>query len=174
MNDESEVVNTFLDECVQKCLKTPHKYVDALRSLAAASSANDDYTYKLDEYPSPLLMTLLEQLESRLSNGSLPATHIVAVTSFIGRLTFCLLGKKDLVFLRAFVDKVENVLMQNSMLDASRDRTEITMVALKRELAIMRSGMAFNITIELETAVEVEGAPSWLTAFEALSTRRSL
>jgi hypothetical protein len=89
-------------------------------------------------------------------------------------LTFCLLGKKDLVFLRAFVDKVENVLMQNSMLDASRDRTEITMVALKRELAIMRSGMAFNITIELETAVEVEGAPSWLTAFEALSTRRSL
>jgi hypothetical protein len=114
-------------------------------------------------------MTLLEHLQSRIDNLSLPPPHIIAVTAFIGRLTFSLLGKADLSLLRAFVDKVENALMQDTIMD---DRAETMTTALKRELEIMRRGLTFNITSELEMAVETEGTQRWLAALEALSIRR--
>lgn len=170
MQEESECVITFLDECVQKCMRMPSKYVEASRSLADASSPSS--VDRLGERPSPLLMTLLEHLQSKVNNRSLQSAHIVAVIAFFGRLTFCLLCKNDLGLLRAFVDKVENVLMQNSTLDEGQNPAEdMVATALKRELQIMRSGLAFNVTSELEMAVETERAQRWLAASEALSIR---
>ncbi len=170
MQEESECVITFLDECVQKCMRMPSKYVEASRSLADSSAPNS--MDRLDERPSPLLMTLLEHLQSRVRNRSLPSAHIVAVIAFMGRLTFCLLCKNDLSLLRAFVDKVENLLTQNSILDEGQKPAEdMVATALKRELQIMRSGLAFNVISELDVAVEIEGAQRWLAASEALSIR---
>jgi len=167
MQEESDCVITFLNECVQKCLRMPSKYVEALRSLAVASAPN-----RPDDRPSPLLMTLLEHLQSRVNNTSTPPAHIVAITAFIGRLTFCLLGKNDLGFLRAFVDKVENVLMQIPTLDEGQNPAEeMVATALKRELQIMRSGLTFNVTSDPELEIETEGAERWLAASEALSIR---
>jgi nucleolar pre-ribosomal-associated protein 1 len=174
MQDESKCVITFLDECVQRCLKTPYKYVEALRSLADASapyshhSIGMDYSNRLDERPSPLLMTLLENLQSRITNNTLPSAHIIAVTAYIGRLLFHLLGKNDLDLLRAFVDKVEDVLMQ---CDEGENRAETMATALRRELEVMRSALTFNIAGELEMVVET-GTPHWMASSEAVSTRR--
>ena len=64
-------------------------------------------------------MTLLEHLEFQLGNRSLPATHMLAVTAFIDRLTIYLLGKGDPELLRVFVDKIEPVLS-----DEGEDKTE--------------------------------------------------
>ena len=176
MQDEHEGVITFLDECVRKCLKTPHKYVEVLRTLAASSAEYNclGYSDRLNEYPSPLLMTLFEHLESSIKNRSLPAAHIIGITAFIGRLIFCLLGKTSLGLLQGLVDKVEDVLTQNPMLDEDQNRAEAIAGALKRELKIMRRALTFTVTSDAEMAVESEEAHHWLVALEDLPIRRFL
>ena len=169
MQDEDKYPVIFLDECVQKCLKTPYKYVEALRSLAATPAPSSrsigvDHSNQLEEYPGPLLMTLLEHLESGLSNRSrsLPATDITAVTSFIGRLTIYLFAKSNPEFLRAFVDKIEAVLPRNYLLDEGRDKTEAVVTALRRDVKIMRSALTSDATSELEMTPLAEHNAGWL------------
>ena len=175
MQDEDKYLAIFLDECVQKCLRTPYKYVEALRSLASTSAPSSrsigvEHSNQLEEYPSPLLTTLLEHLESGLSNRSLPATHIIAVTSFIGRLTIYLLAKSNPEFLRAFVDKIEAVLLRNYLLDEGQDKTEAVVIALRRDVKIMRSALISDATSELEMESETQ---RWMAALKALSLRGS-
>ena len=106
-----------------------------LTSAPSSRSIGVDHSNQL-EYPGPLLMTLLEHLESGLSNRSrsLPATHIIAFTSFIGRLTIYLFATSNPEFLRVFVDKIEAVLPRNYLLDEGQDKTEAVVIALRRDV----------------------------------------
>ena len=177
MQDESKHLATFLDECVQKCLRTPYKYVEALRSSAAAYAlcsrpVGVDHSNQLEEYPSPLL-TLLEHLESGSANMSLPTTHVIAVTAFIGRLTIYLLAKSDPEFLRAFVDKIEMLSLRNYLSDKGQDKTDAMIIALRRDVKIMRSALTSDSTSEVEMVADIEGVPRWLAALKTLSLRES-
>ena len=166
MSDESINVITFLDECVQRCLQTPYRYVEALRSLAlstASSNGRDlDPLRRVDEFPSPLLMTLLEQLEAKLKNKSLAPACLVGAATFIGTLTFYLSSKtKDLGILKAYADQVDAVLSQDVY-------ARVVNIAVRKTLTILRCSLTFKTCQQLDQMNESEELQIWLSQIESL------
>ena len=63
LSSDNEVLLTFLDDSIRRCLKTPYKYLeDSLHFVP--SSSGEPISPK--EAPSPLLVTLLEQLAAKV------------------------------------------------------------------------------------------------------------
>ncbi|KDR74243.1 hypothetical protein GALMADRAFT_250000 [Galerina marginata CBS 339.88] len=137
---ESNVVISFVDECVQRCLKTPYRYIEALHELDDASGANGRPSEHLEMYPSPLLMTVIEQLDAKLNNDSLPPSHIIGVASFIRKLLVNLAGKtSDIHLLRLCADKVYETLRTERF---SGDRSVAAVI--QKELDILRASLSFS------------------------------
>lgn len=83
--DGSEpVVCNFMDECLQRCLKTPYRYIEIGRKLTSSSSSKEGNNDAAegnwsggDGLPaSPLLFTMLEQYSIRLKKGLLDAEEV--------------------------------------------------------------------------------------------------
>lgn len=97
--DESDGVISFLDDCVQRCIKTPYKYFEELQVLTTSSTtdgANGQAPSLLErpeEYPSPLLATVLEQLGAKLKGNLLEPSDALAVVTFLRKLVLHLVGK---------------------------------------------------------------------------------
>lgn len=147
LTDECKYVITFLDECVQRCLQTPYRYVEALQSLAAASSKGDGFGHlgRVHEFPSPLLMTLLEQLDAKVKNKSLTPACLVGIVTFIGSLIFYLSSKiKDLGILKAYADKIDAVLSQNPFSDLQSEPARMVEIAIQKKLNILRRALMFE------------------------------
>ncbi|KAA1478653.1 hypothetical protein DENSPDRAFT_692792 [Dentipellis sp. KUC8613] len=103
LTDEGNAVITFLDDCIQRCLKTPYKYIEGLQALVPE---DDTAVQESDNHPSPVIMTLLEQLNAKIAGRLLSASDALAVASFLRRLLVKLAGKElDLRFLRACADR---------------------------------------------------------------------
>lgn len=111
----------FLDECAQRCFKTPYKYIEDLQQLRGKPptfSENQDVdmvtstgtTVEVDEsslllthpetYPSPLLVTLLSQLPhkvNRLQDQTQDdlIKEILPIVSFIQQLIWKLTSKVE-------------------------------------------------------------------------------
>jgi nucleolar pre-ribosomal-associated protein 1 len=84
--DEADAVISFFDDCVQRCLKTPYRYLEEIRSLAQktlTSNPEFEHEYQLQIYPSALLMTIVEQLDAKVANKLLIPSHVLGITSFI-------------------------------------------------------------------------------------------
>lgn len=86
---------------------------------------------------SPLLMTVLEQLDAKLTGKLLEPSDALAITSFIRKLVFKLLSKQqNLDFLRAVVDKVDASVHAGLF----PQYPSITM-AIRREISILRTAL---------------------------------
>ncbi|KAG2014276.1 hypothetical protein CC2G_011109 [Coprinopsis cinerea AmutBmut pab1-1] len=106
--DEREAVIAFLDECVQRCLKAPYKYIEEMESFANADSTVMDVDSTSDSTrlspsttgsvstPSPLLCTVVEQLAAKVRAKLLSPSDLLAITTFLRKLLFALLGRTDL------------------------------------------------------------------------------
>ena len=159
LREESTGVIAFLDECVQRCLRTFYKYVEAQRSLASSHSSGLGH---LDEHPSPLIMTLFEQFEAKTDNKSLCSAHVIGVAAFLGRLIFYLAGKtKDLYLLRAYVEKLDAVLSSDCISEDDR-----VMVAVGREVRILRENLAFKIRSRADLMEGPVGMGLWIAGLE--------
>ncbi|KIK54460.1 hypothetical protein GYMLUDRAFT_1022449 [Collybiopsis luxurians FD-317 M1] len=67
--EDADTVVAFLDDCVQRCMRTPERYLDALGEVFDATMsrvAQPSEADVQDGLPSPLLMTLVEQLDNRI------------------------------------------------------------------------------------------------------------
>ncbi|KAL0578525.1 hypothetical protein V5O48_003468 [Marasmius crinis-equi] len=120
LKDEIDAVVGFLDECIQRCVKTPYRYIDDLRNLAKVIHESrmdvDDTTitaYEDDELPSPLLMTILEQLRIKVTQQLLTPSDVLAITSFLKKLLFRLsiatTGRSNLAVLGALTNKIREI-----------------------------------------------------------------
>ncbi|CAL1701993.1 unnamed protein product [Somion occarium] len=83
---ESTVVICFLDECSQRCIKTPFKYIEELRNLQPAQEDNPLLSEDLESSLSPLFMTMLEQFSARMSAHKLHHSDALALLTFLRRL----------------------------------------------------------------------------------------
>ncbi|KAG6828136.1 hypothetical protein H0H92_009090 [Tricholoma furcatifolium] len=110
--DEGDGVITFLDDCVLRCLKTPYRYIEDLDALENLTDGHSQpRTERVEPLPSPLLMTVLEQLEIKVSKKILSASDVLGLASFVRKLMFRLSSKQqDLGFLRAAFDKFDKML----------------------------------------------------------------
>ena len=128
------MVIRFLDECVQRCLKTPYRYIEDMYALFTATPG--ETPDRLDACPSPLLLTVLEQLDAKVGNKSLSPSGTLALASFLRKLMFRLTGKMvDLKGLRVVVDKVDVVLSRERLWDGNGD--EVVRGAVRTEVGLM-------------------------------------
>ncbi|TFK65850.1 hypothetical protein BDN72DRAFT_178326, partial [Pluteus cervinus] len=141
LTDEAESVVGFLDECVQRCLKTPYKYIEELYALQSSfSSTSEDQDQDvssphLDAYPSPLIMTLLEQLNAKITAKLLLPSDILALASYLRKLVYQLTTKQsDLAFLRMFVERLDEVLAGERL----GEEFPVVSAAIRREVGLMK------------------------------------
>ncbi|KAF8812641.1 hypothetical protein BYT27DRAFT_7159048 [Phlegmacium glaucopus] len=142
--DEADAVIMFLDDCVQRCLKTPYRYLEDVRSLAQTltSNAESEPNYSFDIYPSSLLMTIVEQLDAKVANKLLIPSHILGITSFIRKLLFYLSSKQsDLQFLHAVAAKIDEIFSRPERLF---EGFPIFSGSIRREVGMLRDSLTFR------------------------------
>ncbi|KAG5724436.1 Laccase-2 [Termitomyces sp. T112] len=139
LTDEGESVITFLDDCVQRCLKTPYRYLEDLHVLAELTVPQSQSMTDRDEsLPGPLLMTVLEQLEIKVSKKMLSPSDVLAIASFVRKLVFRLSSnQQDLGFLRAVADKFSVILQAKKLFP---DYPVITS-AVRKEIDLLRMAL---------------------------------
>lgn len=102
LTDERDAVITFLDECAQHCAKTPYRYLEELRSLSTDGRGEDvdmdgpDHgvdTIDSETLPSPLLMTVSEQLVAKLRGNHMSPSDALAAITFLRKLVYRLMSK---------------------------------------------------------------------------------
>ncbi|OCH95273.1 hypothetical protein OBBRIDRAFT_767994 [Obba rivulosa] len=122
LTDERRGVVSFLDDCVLRCMKTPYRYLEESQSLWTQASRGHtpvETANAADEarrLPSPLLMTVLEQLGAKLKARILSPSDALGVVTYIRRLLWRLASKmSDLSFLHACARRLAE-LIQPSVL----------------------------------------------------------
>jgi nucleolar pre-ribosomal-associated protein 1 len=91
--NEQTAVNSFLDDCIQLCLKKPYGYVEELSTASTGSTSVSNDQGGADT-PSPLLATVIEQISSRFVANLCPS-DTMAIVSFVRKLLVRLAGKKS-------------------------------------------------------------------------------
>ncbi|KAI0640548.1 ribosome 60S biogenesis N-terminal-domain-containing protein [Trametes meyenii] len=140
LTNEGDGVITFLDDCVQRCVKTPYKYVEELQTLHASTHQTSDGAAssigeRPEAYPSPLLATVLEQFGAKLRGKHLSPSDALALFAYIRKLTLRIASKSvDLALPTAFSEKVfalvdgQGLFLQYPTMEA----------AIKREVVLFR------------------------------------
>ncbi|EPQ29760.1 uncharacterized protein PFL1_02433 [Pseudozyma flocculosa PF-1] len=117
LSDDQTFVLGLLDECAQRCMKTPYRYIEAARQLLReAHDARGDEQRSDDLVASPLLMTMLEQFAIRARKGLFAqAGTVEALLSFFNRLLPNLVGAgRSLVALERVVDQIVEAVEANA------------------------------------------------------------
>lgn len=94
LTDEVDAIVSFLDDCAQRCLKTPYRYMEAMTALVQSSTPTPDI-HRGELFASPLLMTVLEQVIAKVSGRLMTPSDTLAVFSFVRRLLVMLAAKQD-------------------------------------------------------------------------------
>lgn len=172
--DEVEAVITFLDDCVQRCLKTPYRYLEDVRSLAQTLTLNTatEQNYSFEIYPSSLLMTIVEQLDAKVANKLLTPSQVLGITSFIRKLLFYLSSKQlDLQFLHAVVAKIDTILRPERLFEGF----PIFSGAIRREVSMLHASLAFQRPssngFNIKSSTEVQ---AYLDRVEQMPIRKSI
>jgi nucleolar pre-ribosomal-associated protein 1 len=133
LTDEGEAVVGFLDDCIQRCMKSPYRYIEEMHTLMLDGS-QDSLAEPTDTPPSPLLMTVVEQLDAKITNRLLSGSDTLALTSFIRQLLFQLSSKQQsLCLLHRIADKIDGSLRTDQLFS----QYPILTSAIRREINIM-------------------------------------
>ncbi|KAI9512767.1 ribosome 60S biogenesis N-terminal-domain-containing protein [Russula earlei] len=92
LNEQAAVVN-FLDDCIQLCLREPYGYIEESHTLNSDSTTANIQYFGGNAF-SPLVMTVMEQIASRIATR-LCSSDMLAIVSFVRRLLVRLSGKRD-------------------------------------------------------------------------------
>ncbi|KAJ4475724.1 hypothetical protein J3R30DRAFT_3706325 [Lentinula aciculospora] len=151
--NEVDAVVIFLDDCVQRCLRTPERYLDALEEVCDANMSDTNRWHNettSSGLPSPLLMTLLEQLDHRIHAISIQEQQdsSKSVLSSLNPLLFFIKGlfvrlaalcePRALPVLRALAEKITT----GKNFDAST-QSEVKSIA-RAEISQLRMLLEFN------------------------------
>ncbi|KAF8219132.1 hypothetical protein L208DRAFT_1448990 [Tricholoma matsutake] len=162
LTDEADSVITFLDECIQRCLKTPYRY---LEELYAISKTTDSDNQGIDACPSPLLLTVLEQLSVKVEKKSLSPSDVLALTTFMRKLVLRLMTKlQSLKILLAVAAKVDD------MLSVDRLFTDYPIVtsAIRREVALLWACLQPSLDPPVPSGPAVREVQDFLAQVEQL------
>ncbi|KAI0052681.1 hypothetical protein FA95DRAFT_1483272 [Auriscalpium vulgare] len=83
--DERAAVTIFLDDCIQRFLKTPHRYIEDLQRAFPPMGDHAASTDQ-DSHPSALVMTVLEQMSAKISASLLSESDILALVTYTRKL----------------------------------------------------------------------------------------
>ncbi|KAJ7095895.1 ribosome 60S biogenesis N-terminal-domain-containing protein [Mycena belliarum] len=132
--EEAEIVIAFLDDCIQRCLKTPYRYIEDMQSLYRSETEQLG-----DELPGPLIVVVLEQLGAKMASKHtlLPST-VLALARFLRQLLLQLSGMQHgltLIFQRQIANNIAEMLALEDVFSNCPAIFE----AIRREVEIIRS-----------------------------------
>lgn len=147
LEDEKEPVLDFLESCLLRCAKTPHRYLEELDDLISSNlepSTNPAAgTTHHAHSMSPLMATCLEQLAARVKASLFDPSDLLAVTTFLRKVVVNLLGNQpSLDPCCAIADKTISIVTKGG---AMRNHPAIY-TALEKECAILRSSVRFPLS----------------------------
>ena len=150
LSSDNEVLLTFLDDSIRRCLKTPYKYLeDSLHFVP--SSTGEPISPK--EAPSPLLVTLLEQLAAKVKAKLLTPKEVVPIAAFIRRLAFGLVGKqRDLAYGEEVARRLDE-----SLENSGGEAVSVEKGLLRRQLVYLAGAGLASEGSATGTAMEVDG-----------------
>ncbi|KAJ7780624.1 ribosome 60S biogenesis N-terminal-domain-containing protein [Mycena maculata] len=127
LTDEAATVIGFLDDCIQRCLKTPYRYIEDMQAVYPETQSIRD------DMPSPLIMTVLEQLGVKVASKQASPSDVFALATFMRKLVLRLSSvQNDLSFLHQVAAKLDEVL-------GLFNESPVISNAIRREMRIMRS-----------------------------------
>lgn len=113
--DGGVIVVKFLDECFLRCARTPYKYLEDLSAMTSSPSPShkdfteDSIAKRPELFPSPVLMTVLEQLSALVRKDPSPS-DLYSLSAFVRHLIFGLAQKtQSLLFIQAITEKVNKI-----------------------------------------------------------------
>lgn len=168
--DGGPIVVQFLDECFLRCARTPYKYLEDLSAMATTPSLSKGPTEgsiikRPELFPSPVLMTLLEQLSVLVKQNPSPS-DLYSLSVFVRRLIFGLAQKtQSLCFIQATTERVDTLFDSDILPGYPRIAK-----AVRREVRILRacltglegpaSGTPWPITDQMQAFLaKLEGTP---------------
>ncbi|KAJ6559224.1 ribosome 60S biogenesis N-terminal-domain-containing protein [Mycena vulgaris] len=151
LTDETPTVIGFLDDCIQKCLKTPYRYIEEMQTIHRPETQQS----ARDELSSPLIMTVLEQLAAKMSSKKQASpSDIFALAIFLRRLVPRLAGlQQDLSFLHQIAAKIDEILGPDALFSSH----PLISRAIRREMEMMRRCLPPNHT---RTDLHAKGSSS--------------
>ncbi|KAK7040796.1 hypothetical protein VNI00_009702 [Paramarasmius palmivorus] len=149
LSDEIESVTVFLDECIHRCIKTPYRYIDDLKSLVEEirnQEANDNGGTTPNEesggLPSPLLMTLIEQLKMKVERNLLTPSDVLSLALFfrklLHRLSTLMNDDFGLKLLRGMADRVDTALQSGFA------TYPLISKAIRRQIRLIQRSLRYN------------------------------
>ncbi|KAF8838207.1 hypothetical protein BDN67DRAFT_955439 [Paxillus ammoniavirescens] len=94
LTDEVDAIATFLDDCTQRCLKTPYRYMEAMSDLLLGHT-HDTSPNMHCAFASPLLMTVVEQVVAKVGGKLITPSDTLAVFTFLRQLLVRLASKQE-------------------------------------------------------------------------------
>lgn len=161
----------FLDDCVQRCLKTPHKYIEELYSMRNTGQSEGSKTdVSLQGYPSPLLMTMLEQLSAKISRKSLSASDVLALGTYLRKVLYGILTKEnDPSFLQVYADRIDSVLAPENLYPEFPTMT----AAIRREIGMLQFSLKPMGTSMVDSVMgEADDVEDFIEMLEQISGRK--
>ncbi|KAG6331073.1 hypothetical protein ID866_8017 [Astraeus odoratus] len=144
LTDEVNSVVTFLDDCTQRCLKTPYRYMEAMSDLLQPNDAQSSDAVLTNSgvgmFASPLLMAVVEQTLAKVNGRLLTPSDALSVFTFFRRLVVKLATKQEDIgyhALRIITQKLEEPVMGE---DFFADYPSIRN-AIQRELSIAEASL---------------------------------
>ncbi|KAK0205877.1 ribosome 60S biogenesis N-terminal-domain-containing protein [Desarmillaria ectypa] len=160
LTDEPESVLAFLDDCIQRCIKTPYRYIEEMQALESTEDRTES------QLPSPLLMTLSEQLSAKITTRLLSASDVLALATFIRSLVFQLhnsFSQGKALF--SFTDKIDGILEAQKLFS----EYPIVTTAIRREMEILKYCLGHLRITKSSTPSNIgQDVKSFLRAVEGL------
>jgi len=113
-------------------MKTPYRYIEELQGVVKDDTANEH----LDLYPSPLLLTVVEQLNAKVGAKLLSPSDVLSLASFVRKLIVNLSMKVfNLSLLQSLSLKIDGILAEDRLFSEYPTLT----AAVRREVGILES-----------------------------------
>ena len=174
--DEGDCVVLFLDSCMQRFSKTPHRYIEEFEKLVDSSKCVPEDVCQISCLQnldaSPVIVTLLEQLGARMQGKLIVPSETLALITFTRKLVVSLLGKQTSI-------KSCKILTEGLIAVFNRDIKMLEshpdiLIALKRECEILEACIVkFTPHMDTDTVPSVikdsEAVEDFINQLENLS-----
>ncbi|BEJ10826.1 hypothetical protein CspHIS471_0102480 [Cutaneotrichosporon sp. HIS471] len=141
---------SFLDECVRRALKTPHKYIEEGAEVVPSLSPR--------EAASPLLIAFVEQIHAKLIGMHIATEAASVVLNYLRRVLVGILGKQTSgEFVRAIVDRISSSVQEAKAKGQPRNGLPEIISLIESDLDVVFKGGAMP-SVDPETPRLVDEA----------------
>lgn len=123
----------FLEDCLSRCMKTPHRYIDIYDDLATNNTQPEVSKAQIKNVSSPLLMTVLEQYDAKVKRGLLTKSALLGVTTYIRKVLVGLSARLTCLSVLLAISSKFEVAIDNFSAESGSDAR-----ALQKQLVILQ------------------------------------